>query len=220
VRIVIVEDHLMFRDAIRRACASEFGHTVVGETDSGVEAVKMILELKPDAVILDLSLPDMDGFNVADRVLQALPGLRILILSSHCDEYTLFRVEQSAVHGFVDKNTNTVGALRDALTAIAAGRVYFSVAFQDARMARRSDPRSFVKVLSEWERAILSLIGQGLSDEEIGDRLHLSHRTVQTHRSKILHKLKINGTPKLIAFAVANGFTQVPAKVGSKPVYS
>jgi len=75
-------------------------------------------------------------------------------------------------------------------------------------------------VLSDWERAILSLIGQGLNDDEIGERLNLSPRTVQTHRSNILRKLDLKGTPKLIAFAVENGFTQVQSKSGSIPVYT
>jgi DNA-binding NarL/FixJ family response regulator len=220
VKIVIVEDHLMIRDVIRKVCSSEFGYSVVGETDSGVQAVELILKHRPDAVILDLSLPDMDGFNVADRVLKVMPSLRILMLSSHCDDYTLFRVEKSGVHGFIDKNSNTVEILRDALKALADGRIYFSQAFQAARMARRSDPRSFIKVLSDWERAILSLIGQGLSDEEIAERLNLSPRTVQTHRSNILRKLDLKGTPKLIAFAVENGFTQIQSKHGSIPVYT
>lgn len=209
----------MFREIIRQICSRRFGHEIVGETDSGVKAVEMILQEKPDAVILDLSLPDMDGFNVVDRVLGVLPELRILVVSSHCDDYTLFRVEKSGVHGFLDKNSNSVETLQDALKAIEEGRVYFSAAFQRAKIARRNDPRSFTKVLSEWERAILSLIGQGLSDEEIGERLQLSPRTVQTHRSHLLQKLKIKGTPKLIAFAIEHGFTQVPAKHGSSPVY-
>jgi two-component system response regulator NreC len=220
VKIVIVEDHLMIRDVIRKVCSSEFGYTVVGETDSGVEAVDLILKRKPDVVVLDLSLPDMDGFNVAERVLKVMPSLRILMLSSHCDDYTLFRVEKSGVHGFIDKNSNTIEILRDALKSISEGRIYFSQAFQNARMARRTDPRSFIKILSDWERAILSLIGQGLSDDEIGERLNLSPRTVQTHRSNILRKLNLKGTPKLIAFAIENGFTQVQSKHGSIPVYT
>lgn len=220
VRIVIVEDHLMFRDVIRTICGRNFGHVVVGETDSGVKAVELILRERPDAVILDLSLPDMDGFNVVDRVQSEIPGLRFLVVSSHCDDYTLFRIEKSGVHGFLDKNTNTVETLQEALVAIEAGRVYFSAAFQRAKLARRNDPRSFTKVLTEWERAILSLIGQGLSDEEIGERLQLSPRTVQTHRSHLLQKLNLKGTPKLIAFAIEHGFTQIPAKHGSNPVFS
>lgn len=220
MRIVIVEDHLMFRDVIRQICSRRFGHTIVGETDSGVQAVEVILREKPDAVILDLSLPDMDGFNVVDRVLATLPDLRILVVSSHCDDYTLFRVEKSGVHGFLDKTSNTVETLQEALKALEEGRVYFSVAFQQAKIARRKDPRSFTKVLSEWERGILSLIGQGLSDDEIAERMLISPRTVQTHRSRILQKLNVRGTPKLITFAIENGFTQVPVKSGSRPVYS
>jgi DNA-binding NarL/FixJ family response regulator len=220
VRIVIVEDHLMFRNMIRKTCVQQFGHTVVGETDSGVHAVELILQLKPDAVILDLSLRDMDGLNVAERAFAALPHLRIIVLSAHCDDYTLFRVEKSGVHGFIDKNSNPVEVLRDALIALAAGRTYFSAAFQAAKLARRNDPRSFTKVLTEWEQAILSLIGQGLSDEEIGVRLSLSPRTVQTHRSHLLQKLNLKGTPKLIAFAIEHGFTQVQSKSGSTPAYS
>jgi DNA-binding NarL/FixJ family response regulator len=210
----------MFRDVIRKICTTQFGHSVVGETDSGVTAVELILSVQPDVVILDLSLPDMDGFNVVDRVLKVLPSLRILVVSSHCDDYTLFRVEKSGVHGFIDKNSNTVDTLQEALTAVAAGRVYFSAAFQAAKLARRNDPRSFTKVLSEWERAILSLIGQGLSDDEIGERLNLSPRTVQTHRSHLLRKLDLKGTPKLIAFAIEHGFTQVTPRNGANPVYS
>src|SRR6186713_1787091 len=105
----------MFRDVMRKACSARFGHQVIGETDSGVKAVELILRLKPDAVVLDLSLPDMHGFNVVDRVVKTLPYVRFLVVSSHCDDYTLFRVERSRVHGFVDKNSNTFDTLREAL---------------------------------------------------------------------------------------------------------
>jgi DNA-binding NarL/FixJ family response regulator len=220
VKIIVVEDHLMFRDVIRKACSARFGHEVIGESDSGVHAVELILRMKPDAVVLDLSLPDMDGFNVVDRVVKSLPNVRILVVSSHCDDYTLFRVEKSRVHGFVDKNSNTVDTLREALAAIEEGRIYFSAAFQAAKLARRADPMSFTKVLSDRERAVLSLIGQGLSDDEIGERLNLSYRTSQTHRSRILRKLEIKGTPKLIAFAIEHGFTRAQSKHGARPVYS
>ena len=217
MKIVVVEDHLMYRDVILKACSSRFGHDVVGETDSGAKAVEMIQRLKPDAVILDLSLPDMDGFDVVDLVHKSLPWVRILVVSAHCDDYTLFRVEKSKVRGFVDKNSNTVEALHEALSAIEAGRIYFSSAFQAAKLARRADPLSFTKVLSDRERAVLSLIGQGLSDDEIGEQLGLSFRTAQTHRSRILRKLGIKGTPKLIAFAIERGFTRAQSKLGSRP---
>ena len=205
---------------IRKVCTSQLKHTVVGETDSGAQAVEKILELQPEVVVFDLSLPDMDGFNVAERVLAKLPNVRILVVSSHCDDYTLFRVEKAGVHGYLDKNSSNIAAVGEALKTIAEGRVYFSAAFTEAKIARRNDPQSFTKVLSEWERAILSLIGLGLNDDEIGERFEISPKTAQKHRSQIMRKLGVKGTPKLIAFAVEHGFTQVPSRRGSKPVYT
>lgn len=209
----------MFRQVISSICARQFGHEVLGETESGVTAVEMILRLKPDVVLLDLSLPDMDGFNVVDRVTAKLPSVRILVLSSHCDDYTLFRVDQTGVHGFLDKASNTVEMLRDALREVDAGRCYFSETFQRARLARRQDPNSFLKVLSEWERAILALIGQGLSDAEIATRLNIAPSTAQKHRSNLLRKLGVKNTPKLIAFAIEHGFTQIALKDGARPAF-
>lgn len=220
MRIVIVDDHLMFREALRKACTRDFGYEVVWETESGAAAIEKIPEIAPDVVILDLSLPDMDGFNVAEKLLRRSSRLKILVLSSHCDDYTLFRVEKVGVNGFLDKNTNTISALKDALIALSEGRTYFSAVFQNAKLARRADPQSFTKVLSEWECAILSLIGQGMSDEEIGERLNISYRTAQTHRSNIMRKLNVKGTPKLITFAIEHGFTQMPPKRGSTSVYT
>lgn len=220
VRIFIVEDHQMFREAIRRACTRDFGHTVVGETDSGLNAVEKVKELRPDLVLLDLALPDIDGFNVADRLMREDPTCRILILSSHCDDYSLFRIERSGVHGFIDKNGNSLETLGEALKSIEKGNAYYSAAFQNARLARRNDPNNFSKVLSEWERAILCLIGKGLNDDEIGEKLEISGRTVATHRSNIMRKLGVPNTPKLIAFAHEHGFTLVPAKRGTIPVYT
>jgi DNA-binding NarL/FixJ family response regulator len=219
MRIVIVEDHLMFRDLIRKSCSRRFGIEVVGETDSGASAIEMILRLQPDAAVLDLSLADMDGFQVVEQVLKALPALRILIMSSHCDDYTLFRVERSRVHGFVDKNSNTVETLRKALTALEQGRVYFSAEFQLRQRLRRADQMSFNKVLTERERIVLALIAQGLNDDEIGERLELTPRTAQTHRSRLLRKLRVNGTPKLIAYATRIGFNQIASKLGAIPAF-
>jgi DNA-binding NarL/FixJ family response regulator len=220
VNIIVVEDQLMFREVIKKACSARAGHHVIGETDSGVKAVELSLRLKPDAVILDLSLPDMDGFNVVDQVTKELPNLKILVVSSHCDDYTLFRVEKSRVHGFIDKNSNTVQTLRLALAAIQSGEIYFSQTFRAAKAARHANPHSYMKLLSDHERAVLSLIGQGLDDEEIGQRVNISYRTAQTHRSRILRKLMIKGTPKLIAFAIENGFTRVQSTRAVRPVFS
>jgi DNA-binding NarL/FixJ family response regulator len=212
MKIVIIEDHLIIREAVRRACIHEFGHEVVGETEFGAAGVQLVSQLKPDLVILDLGLPDMDGFAVASVIMRVLPATRILVLSGLLDDYTVFRVEKAGLHGFVDKTSNTIAHVRGALDALSAGRTYFSPAFNMARLARRTDTASFEKVLSESEQEVLSLVGEGLTDEEIGIRLGISPSTAQTHRSNILQKLHIKGTPKLVAFAIRHGFTRMPGR--------
>jgi len=217
VRLVIVEDQLMFREVVKKACERDLGHTVVGECGTGAEAPELVKRLRPDVLLLDLSLPDMDGFEVAEVVLEQTPEMRILVLSSRCDDFTMYRIEQSGVHGFVDKNSNTTLVLEDALKAVEAGRSYYSAIFQKMKQARRLNPVAFTKTLTEWEHRILALIGLGLSDEEIGERLTISRHTAQRHRSNILRKLNLPGTPKLIRFAIDNGFTQLSWKAGRFP---
>jgi DNA-binding NarL/FixJ family response regulator len=212
VKLIIVEDQVMFREALRKVCTRELGHKVVAECGTGAEAVELALRLRPDALILDFSLPDFDGLAVIDRVRQKKLFPKILILSSHVDDYSLFRIERAEVNGFVDKNENTSAVLGEALQAVEAGRCYYSAAFQSVREARRENPRAFTKVLTEWELEILALIGLALSDEEIAARLGLSPRTVQTHRSNILRKLKLPGTPKLMLYALEHGFSTLAAR--------
>jgi DNA-binding NarL/FixJ family response regulator len=207
MRIAIAEDLLMFREAIAKACAREFGHRVVAEADSGAQAIRTVRHSRPDVLILDLSLPDMDGFAVIERLRAAGCPTKILLLSAYSDDYTVFRVEKANVQGFVDKRQNAIAVLKEALHAIARGGTYFSTTFESARRARHADPQSFDKILSESEQRILCLIGEGLTDEEIGGKLRNSPRTVQTHRHNILRKLGVSSTPKLIAFAMRHGFT-------------
>ena len=211
MKLVIVEDHLLFREVLRKLCEKEFGFTVVGEAGSGRTAVEVIRAHRPNIVLLDLNLPDGDGFDVIDEIQPAMPEVRFLVLSSYCSDYALYRVEKSAVHGFVDKNTQSVDMLREALRAVGQGHCYYSPAFMEAKMERHRDSNSYIKVLSNRERELLALMGQSLTDDEIGQKLGLSWKTVETHRGSILRKLGIPNTPKLIRFAIEMGLTPLPA---------
>src|SRR5688572_7103417 len=108
MRIAIAEDLLMFREAIAKACEQEFGHCVVVEADSGRRAIHSVLATRPDVLILDLSLPDMDGFAVIERLRRSGCLTKILVLSAYSDDYTVFRLERANVHGFVDKRQNAI----------------------------------------------------------------------------------------------------------------
>lgn len=196
---------------MRTVCERDFGYEVIGEAGEGGEAVRLVEEADdaPDVVILDLQLPDADGLDVAEQLMKLRPRIRILIVSSRCDDYTLHRVERVGVHGFVDKNSNTPETLGAALKLVAEGKCFYSRLFQDAKLARRRDPENFEAKLTEWERHILTHIGYALSDDEIGARLGISPKTVMTHRSRIMRKLGVAGTPKLIRYAIEHGFTQI-----------
>ncbi len=209
MRIVIAEDQLLFRETICQVCEREFGYKVIGQTSSGAVAAEMVARLKPDILILDLSLEEWDGFRVADEVRNTSPQTAVLVLSSYDNQYTVFRLEQLAIRGFVDKSSGSVDVLRRALQALAVGKTYFSESFRNARRARQLDARSFAKVLSPTEHEVLGLIAKGLDDAEIARECAISPCTAQTHRSKIMRKLQIRGTPKLIAYAIEHGFVFV-----------
>jgi DNA-binding NarL/FixJ family response regulator len=207
VRIVIVEDHLMFREVLRKICADDLKLEVVGEVGDGAQAVGVVAEAAPDLVLLDLHLPSLDGFGVVEAIREKAPHLKILVLSSHCDEYTVFRSERARVQGFVDKNTNSVAMLKAAIHAVAEGKIWFSEAFMKAKSTRLQDPLSFDKLLTERERAVLTLVGLPLTDAEISKELSISEETVEKHRFNILRKFGLQTTTELVRYARTHGFT-------------
>lgn len=204
----------MFREVLRKVCTDDLMHSVVAEADDGRRAVEVVARTLPDLVLLDLHLPNLDGFEVVGEIRKILPSVKVLVLSSHCDEYTVFRAERARVQGFVDKNTNTVETLKCAITTVAGGRVWFSDAFQRAKSARHRDPKSFDKLLTDRERAVLTLIGAPLTDLEISLRLGISVETVEKHRFNILRKLEIPSTTELARYAREHGFTLSAPRTG------
>lgn len=196
----------MFREVLRKVCSDELRHEVVGEADHGNRALELIERVTPDLVLLDLHLPGLDGFGVAQQLRRRVPHAKILVLSSHCDEFTVCEAERLRVQGFVDKNTNSVATLKAAISALAEGRVWYSEAFQRTKAALRRDPLAWDKILTERERAILILLGVPLGDAEIAQRLGVTVDTVEKHRFNILRKLDLATTTELVRYAREHGF--------------
>jgi DNA-binding NarL/FixJ family response regulator len=217
MRIVVAEDEQMFREVVYKICTEDLGHEVVGEASDGEEAVRIVTEKRPNLLLLDIDLPRLDGFGVADAVRRSSRGTQIVAVTSSRASYTLFRIEHSEFDGYIDKGASSLSALRQAISAAADGRRYHSPTFAAVKEERMRDPNAFDKVLSNRERQVLSLIGLSLNDDEIGIRLAISARTVETFRHRILQKLRIAGTPKLIRFAIENGFTPVSALATDVP---
>jgi two-component system response regulator NreC len=197
----------MFREVLRKVCVDDLHHDVVGEAEDGARAVEVVARTHPDLVLLDLHLPSLDGFGVVEAVRKKAPNVKILVLSSHCDEYTVFCSERAHVQGFVDKNTNSVAMLKSAIGAVAEGKVWFSEAFRRQKAARHQDSQSFDKVLTERERAVLTLVGLPLTDAEVSVELGISEETVEKHRFNILRKLDLHSTTELVRYAREHGFT-------------
>lgn len=197
----------MFREVLRKVCTVELHHDVVGEAGDGRQAVQIVADTRPDLVLLDLHLPSLDGFGVVEAIRKHAPLVKILVLSSHCDEFTVYRSERAHVQGFVDKNTNSVAMLQAAIGAVAQGRVWFSDAFLKAKAARLRDPRSFDKILTQRERDVLALVGMPMSDAEISVELEIAIETVEKHRFNILRKLDLHSTAELVRYARDHGFT-------------
>jgi DNA-binding NarL/FixJ family response regulator len=197
----------MFREVLRKVCVEELQHEVVAEAGDGTLAVELVAKTDPDLVLLDLHLPNLDGFGVVEAIRKISHHVRILVLSSHCDEYTVFRAERARVQGFVDKNTNTVAALKSAIAAVGRGQVWFSAEFMREKAARHRDPHSFDKLLTDRERAVLALVGEPLNDEEISARLEIATETVEKHRFNIRRKLGLETTTEMARYARERGFT-------------
>jgi DNA-binding NarL/FixJ family response regulator len=125
MRIVIAEDPEMFREVVRRVCVDDFRHEVVGEAVDGPAAIRTVLATEPDLLLLDLNLPEIDGFGVIDVLTRAHSPARVIALTAARGDYTLFRVERAGFHGFVDKGGSTLAALRAANREVGAGRRYF-----------------------------------------------------------------------------------------------
>jgi DNA-binding NarL/FixJ family response regulator len=209
MRIAIIEDHTLLAELLTSVCRRDFKFTVVACENEGRKGLARVLALKPDLVLLDISLPDADGLDLAAQIQAALPLTRLLAISSLRDPVTLKRVRELGLHGFLDKREQNVGRLREAIRLVSQGHSYFSPVVNDVVGALNRDPKAFFRVLSEYEQRILALIGQARSDEEIAAHLKIRPNTAQSRRRDIMAKLGIHSTPKLIRYAIENGFTRV-----------
>ena len=199
----------MFRGLLEKICRQLFRLSVVGEAEDAAAGLELCRRCRPDLVLLDLNLPDRDGVTLAEELLATGPKLRILALSSECDDFTLYRVLNSGIHGYVDKNRQSVDVLKVAISEVMNGRMYFAEVVQQMRQRLRVEPDAFPKLLSPREQKVLSVLGSGRSDEEAAQELRVSRFTVGCHRRNIMNKLGVHRTPDLIRYAVNKGFAKL-----------
>jgi DNA-binding NarL/FixJ family response regulator len=215
-RVIVVEDQRLIAEFFTYHCRG-LGLEVMQVCGTCRDGLAAIRTQRPDLVLLDISLPDGDGLDLAKVVLDEQPALKLLAISSHRDPWTMLQVQRIGLHGFVDKNEQRPEVLSEAIHAVLAGRVSYAPVVNESSAMMRRDPKGFIRVLSDYEMRILSMIGESKTDEEIGGVLNISATTVQSRRRDIMRKLGVHTTPKLIHYAIVNGLTRAEQLSRRKP---
>lgn len=212
-RIVIADDHSIVREGVRMILATQRDFDVVGEAASGEEALALIEKHRPDVVVMDISMPGIGGIEATGQIKHRYPKINVLALTMHEDESYVFRLLRAGASGYVLKRA----AATDLVTAVrAASRgeafLYPSVArnliADYLRRVEAGEEKERYDGLTGREREILTLIAQGLSNQDIARKLYISIKTVQTHRAHILEKLGLHDRTELVRYAIRKGLIE------------
>jgi DNA-binding NarL/FixJ family response regulator len=211
IKVLVADDHTIVRTGIRHVLESEAGFEVVGEASTGAEAVSLAAKLRPDVVVLDISMPGESGLQVAAQLRGTSPEPRVLILSMHDNaEYVLESVRAGA-HGYLLKDAAAT-ELRTAIRAVCRGESYFSPPVASRlREALRGEHETHAGSLAQLtgrERDVLLGVVRGRTNKEIAGELGISHRTVETHRESLMRKLQIRTVAELTRFALGAGILE------------
>lgn len=204
-RIVLVEDQLLFRQILAQYLRCECGCKIAGEALDGAQGLKLCLRLKPDAALIDLQLPVMNGLTLAERLHRQAPAIKLLALSARLDALTVHLVDRSPFMGYVYKG-QPPAMLKAALAQVLAGQRSFSTNYLALRAQIAKDPNAFCKILSNREMIVLACVAQGATNEAIAEQMEISLRTVETHRYRIMAKLGISRATNLMKYARQQGF--------------
>jgi len=213
IRVLLAEDHTLVRQGFRRILEDDAGITVVGEARTGLEAIEQCKELKPDVVVMDLSMPELGGLEATAEVLKANPQIKILILSMYSNEAYVRKAFELGAKGYILKNAIEVDLTR-AVMALAEGQAYFSpgvshIVLESMKagtfQGTSQDP---YEKLTLREKEVLQLIAQGKSNKEIATLLNISVNTVAVHRARVMETLNLHRTAELVLFAVKKGLIQ------------
>ncbi|MDP2339047.1 MAG: response regulator transcription factor [Bacteroidota bacterium] len=210
-KVIIVDDHTLFRNGLRILLNNMENYHVTGEAANGKKFLDLLKINIPDLVLMDISMPVMDGIEAATIAHEMYPDLKIITLSMYGEEDYYYKMVNAGVKGFVLKNSD-IKEVKTALDVVYSGGSFFSSELlQTLVNSLKSSPKSkeFHAVLSEREMEILILICQGLSNQEIAHQLFISKRTVDKHRANILEKSESKNTAQLVVYAIKNRLVEL-----------
>jgi two-component system, NarL family, response regulator NreC len=212
IRILIADNHTLFLQGLRGLVEQEAGFEVVGEASDGREAVERTRELLPDVVLMDVVMPGLNGFDATRMIRDEVPATRVLALSMHVDKRYVLGMLDAGAAGYVPKDASFEEVAR-AIRAVAAGQGYLAPSIAGVVVegyARRTVASpSTSQALSQREREVLQLLAEGATAREIGRRLHISVKTVETHRRNLLAKLELDTVADLVRYAIREGITSL-----------
>lgn len=214
INVFIADDHSMVREGLRLIIEAERDISVTGEAADGRRAVRLIQRLAPDVVIMDIAMPILNGIEATEQILKSKTLTRIIILSMHSSKEHIFRALEAGAKGYLLKESAGKELVK-AIRAVYAGNRFLSdrisqTVIEDYIHQRVADSEvSPIKRLSPREREVLQLVVEGKSSAEIASDLFLSPKTVETYRSRLMHKLGIKDLPGLVKFAIQHGMTSV-----------
>lgn len=213
IKVTLVDDHAIVRDGIKALIETD-GIKVINEASSAREFFTLLKTGIPDIAVLDISLPDISGIEIAKRITAEFPQIKVIILSMHLDEDFIFNAIKAGAMAYLPKNTNRK-ELIEAIRKVASGDEYFTEPVSNiilksyVRKVKTGQENKKENRLSEREMEILKLFAEGKNNKEIADMLFISCRTVESHKNHIMQKLGLHSTVELIKFAIKNRIIEI-----------
>ncbi len=212
---MLADDHDIVRDGVKAILSGSSDLEVIAEASSAKEVLDMLHHVFPDVLVLDISLPDQSGIELLPIILKLKPMLPVLILSMHNNEEYIISAIKAGAKGYLPKNI-PARELTDAIRRLHAGEEYFGEAISEVlrkalmrKLEKEEKPDPATEPLSQREKEVLQLYCEGLTNQEIADRLFISIRTVETHKTHIMQKLELRTTVELVKYAIRNKIIEV-----------
>ena len=216
IRIIIADDHYLFRNGIKNHLASFPRFTVIAEATNGDELFNLVSEMKPDVIITDIQMPGMNGILTTKKIMANFPKMKVLAISFLDNEFAVIDMLEAGAKGYICKNMER-GELETAVDTVYRDEPYFSLASNPSLIRQiaqsKFDPFKLrqATALSERELQIIQLICEEKTSQQIGDTLYISARTVETHKQNIYHKIGVSSIAGLVVYAIRNGIFILPA---------
>jgi len=211
IRVILADDHTIVRHGLSKLLQQEDGMEVIAQAQNGHSTVELTKELSPDMVIMDIGMPDLNGIDATRQIIHDFPHVKIIGLSMHSGSKFVIEMLKAGASGYLLKDC-ALEELTTAIKTVAAGKIYLSPSITDVVVEKyvrhsKKKERSAFSLLSQREREVLQLMAEGKTTKQIGRHLHISPKTVEGHRLRLMAKLNMDSVAKLTKYAIQEGLT-------------